>query len=1515
MKRILTWLVTNPVATNLLVGFVVLAGIAAFARIAVRTYPDIDVPIVSITVAYLGAAPEEVERGVCTRIEDHVDGIVGVREVHSTADEGICTVQVELLQDADRNETLNDIRDRINAIETFPAEVEKPLVRLLKLPSPVIDIAVTGPTDERTLKQLARRVRADILALPGITQAVVANVRDYEIAVEVSEASLLRNGLTFDEVAAAVSGNSVDLPGGTINAEQGQVLLRTEGQAYRAAELKKIMVKARPDGSRILLEDIAEVIDGFEDTTTRFVFDGAPAALVKVSRVGDQDMRQIAAAVKGYVEASEAEYADRDARLVVWNDRSTMLRDRLGALVDSGLQGLLIVLIILALFLRPSTALWVSVGIPIAFLGAMFLLFVFGISINLMTITGFILVLGMLVDDAVVVGESAYVAQRGGAAQLAGVIDGTQRVLVPVAFGVLTTVAAFMPMLYMTGNAGTLLANVGAVVICCLAFSLIECVFVLPAHLGHRSDSLPFGEFGMVLLSILVLAALAYAPSLRAGIALGIAAVGIVWAAQIWGLLNRLGSAFTRVQVRFEEAFDAFTKGSFRRAVRAALRRPALAITTGLAVLLLAFAVVASGRLPFSLITPVHEDRIAAKLTMPFGINEAVTAEVMARLRDGAMEVASRFEEEHGLPVVLHVGESYGSHGRSEETVGQPVVPGASHLGEVIMQLTPAEERPVATPEIAAAWRDAVGRVDEAVKLVFDSEIQSQGTGIELRLTGDDMDDLRALAALLVAEAGEYPGVVEVGDTFLAGKNELTLSLTPTGQALGLTLSDLGRQVRQAFYGEEAQRVQRGEDDVRIMVRYPEQARRSLASLESLRIRTADGGEVPFRTVAAVEWGRGASTITRIAGTRAISVNAKLDLDRTSADQVRAALQGFLAETMAAYPDISYSFESARKTREELARTGPFFLIALFAIFALLAIPLRSYGQPLIILSVLPFCLVGAVMGHLLMVLIPGAVVGLSLASVMGMIAAIGVGVNATLVLLHSVNQFRAAGDSPIDALENAAVERCRPILITSATTVAGLTPLMLNTSASIASMRPIVISLAFGVALAAVAALLFVPALWLALDRILERAKRVTTGLGDLVGGAARLAKWVARYPYVQEGLSRQEFTDLVVDEEAFDAETARIARVGLVRLYYQREFDSQTMAAELAEKSKRTPTADDLVAEVRSWAQQRAFQLAAHMLRGAISPVEAARPLSNILDTSLAKLLDAARLKTAKEYGELPGSNVALVALNAAGRREHVAGGPLQILFVYDCQDLPMSLTVTPEVWHARSARRFMRFMRNLSPAKMLFAAEPPYRLAGLGQDADAYAMADVESLVDATPSLADIRMLVHARVVCADGDLEERFEAIRRRAVSRPREKEAVARELSVLRARRRRRMWNVGDQPGGLGDLALAAEYLQLTGAVDAPEVMVSGLVPTFEAAAEHGLLETAAGRELAEAAALWHNLSGFLSLVSADESDPGKASPEHRRTLAEVCGAATYEDLERLVATTARRTVGHLDALF
>ena len=1510
MKRLISWWATNPVATHLLVGFLLVAGLVSFTLISVQVNPDADAPMITVVVPYLGAAPEEVETAVCARIDEQLDGTDGVDRVRSTAEEGLCRVRVDLLFDADRGGVLADVQNKINAIDTLPAETETPVVQLLAQSDVVVEVAVSGPSDERTLKELARRVRADLLALPSVTRAVVANVRPYEISVEVSEASLKRNNLTFDQVADAIRRNAVDLPGGTVRTEGGEVQLRTEGQAYRADELNALLVTTRDDGTQVRLKDVARVVDGFAETGQRLRFDGRPAALVRVSQVGSQNLREIAEQVRGYVAESGSRYPE-DVELTVWNDQSVAVEDQLGTLLDSGLLGLLLVLVVLALFLRPHLALWVAAGIPIALLGAVFLLYCFDVSINRISLVGFIMVLGMLVDDAIVVGESAFVAQREGRGQLAGAIEGAHRVLVPVTFGVLTTVAAFTPILLLTGYIGQLMSGLAAVVICCLAFSLIECLVVLPMHLGQRSESMPLGEFGTVLLAVLALAAFALAGDLRGGVALAVGAAGLVLAAHQAGVLRRAGVAFAEAQARFENGLDAFISGPFRRFAGSALRQSALTVTAGVVALGLAIAAVAGGHLPFAFLTADQGERVVAKLTMPAGTAQASTDRAVAQMAAAARRLQAELEAEYGETIVMHIVESYGSHlGGGMLAEDSPT---GSQLGELYLQLTPNEQREISTNQVADGWREAIGSIDGATQVEFITESGTVRPDIDIRFFGEEIEDVRAASTALAARLARYPGMWETSVSFSDGKEQLTVSLTDAGAALGLTLEDLGRQVRQAYYGEEAQRVQRGEDDVRIMVRYPAEARRSLASLDALHVRTPAGGTVPFRTVARAEWGRGASQIDRVDGVRSIHVTARIDPSRTSAGAILADMGTFLDDTVAAHPGVAYEIESDRDTSDTFARGGPLFLGAAFAIFALLAIPLRSYLQALIIMAVLPFTFAGAVLGHL--VTMPaGIVTGFSMPSVFGLLAAGGVAINATLVLLHGVRRFRADGDSASDALENAAVSRCRPILITTATTFIGLTPLMLSRNPSVAQIAPMVVSLAFGVLVSSVAALLFVPALWLGLHNIGRRIAQATGRLADVIGRAPRMARWVTLYPFVQDSLQSREFTDLLVEEdEDIDAETARIARTGLVRLYYAREFDREAMGEELRSLSARAPSTDQLVEELRTWTQQRAFQLGTHMLSRAITPIDASEPLANMLDASLTELLAAVRRDFAEEHGEMVDDRVALVALNAYGRREFAIGNRLSILFLYECAPPPAATVLDAQAWHAGLVQRFMRVVAELSPEGMLFEPGDPWRLA-LPDDRSAAACSldDFESYSAAGPSVDDLRMLVHARVLYADGDLGGRFEALRRTALARERDARPLAAAFLALRSVRDDGPWDVRGMAGGLTDLELFAEHLQLAAASSTPAILTSGLAATFESAGQSDVLDPSAARELADAARLWQNFDGLMRVAAVD-ADPGSLSPEEQATLAQACGVTGLDDLRDLLAATARRAASHINA--
>ncbi len=1106
MKPVIAWFANNHVAANLLMGLIILAGLVSMPLMPMKSFPDIEIPVISISVPYLGAAPEEVEEGVCVRIEEELEGIEGVKEITSVANEGLCTVAVELYEDADEAKALDDVKNRVDSIDTFPEETEQPIVNLVTNIRNVLDIAITGPADERTLKELGQQVRDDITALPGVTQATVSNVRPYEISIEVSETSLRRNGLTFDQVANAVRSGSLDLPGGSIKTSAGEILLRTKGQAYWGRDFEKLVITTRADGTRLYLEDVATVIDGFADTDQTLRFNGNPAALIRVQRMGEQDLQDISRTVKQYIEKARYRLPE-GVTLTVWNDDSTVLQDRLDTLMNSGRQGFLMVLILLALFLRPRLAFWVSLGVPVAFLGAIFLTNALGMSIDAISLFGFILVLGILVDDAIVVGESVHSNQQDHIPQLKAAIIGAQQVTIPVTFGVLTTVAAFMPLLFGVGFMGQVMAVIATTVICCLVFSVIESQLILPAHLGHTSVQSASGEVSMMLVPILGIILMGFANDLRTYIALVVCTFSILLALHFAGYFAPFANMIIRQQARFSAGLEGFINVQFRsftdRAIAARYVTAALAFVA----LLSAIGIVASGRLPFSFFPPLASDQVIAKLTMPLGSSGATTNEAVKQLEASAQKVREELNARFAdAPPVTHIMAAVGGHASSSRGPPSSSSGGSgtatAHLGEVTMQLSPSQTRFLETREIANIWRKANGLIADAVELKFNSSLFTAGNDIDIQLEGDNVDDLRVVAEKLRFKLAGYPGVIDITDSFRSGKQELKLSILPEGEALGLTLGSLARQVRQAFYGDEAQRIQRGRDDVRVMVRYTEAERRSLSSLDSMRIRTPAGDEVPFTTVAKAELGRGFSSIRRADSRRVVNVVADVDRTQITANEVISDLdRGHIQALTRDFPRVSYRLEGSQADQGEAAQSlVPLFFVALFIIFALLAIPLQSYSQPLIIMSVIPFAFVGAIWGHLIMKTF-GYVSGLAMMSVLGFVAASGVVVNSSLVLVHRVNELRENGLDLHDAVLAASVSRCRPIILTSMTTFVGLSPLMLNTSVQAQFLVPMAVSLSFGVLFATVVTLLVVPSGYLILEDLGRFIKRTSTHLASTAG------------------------------------------------------------------------------------------------------------------------------------------------------------------------------------------------------------------------------------------------------------------------------------------------------------------------------------------------------------------------------------------------------------------------------
>ena len=1047
MNRVIAWFVGNPVAANLLMMVLVVGGAATLPGIRQEEFPNIDLEVVRVTVEYLGAAPEESEEGVCIRIEEELEGIDGIDNVSSLAVEGACVVSAELVLGTDGNATSAEIKNRVDAITTFPAETEKPIVSQLVMTNLAMQLAVVAHADERTLKALAQDVRDEVVALDGVSQVDIDYARDFEISLEVSEGALRRHGLTFDQVAQAVRRASLDMPGGSVKTRSGEILLRTKGQAYVGSEFEDIVVLTRADGTTVSLGEIADVRDGFADADLYARIDGEPAVLVNVRRTGDEDTLDISEKVKAYV-AKKRESLPPGVELVVFDDQSDDLVARLDALLRSAGGGLLLVLLVLGLFLRFRLAMWVAAGVPIAILGAIAMFPTFGISINSLSIMAFILVLGILVDDAIVIGESVHTHEGRLGDQVRAAVVGTQEVYIPVFFGVMTTVAAFLPLTLVEARMGKFFGVIGTTAIICLVFSLIESQLILPAHLAHRRTS---------------------SKKERS---------------------NPISAAWQRWQGRVETWMADLSQVRYARSLEKAIEWRYVTLGISVGVIVLALALFASDRLRYQFMPEVEGETIFASLTMPAGVPVEVTQDAILQIEAAAKQTAQEFEAETGPgSVVRQQLSTIGKHQGRDGPPSSRVVSGGSHLAEVSLELTPRADREAATRDIETRWRELTGPVPAAVELTFSSSAFSMGEALNIELKGGSVETLVAAANDLKALLATYDGVTEIADSFRGGKQEIKLSILPEAKPLGLTLDDLARQVRQAFYGYEVQRVQRGRDDVRVMLRYPESERKSLGNLEQMRIRTADGTEVPFVSVAQAEVGRGYSTIRRRDRERVINVTADVARGTVTPEALLASVQKRMPELLLHHPGVSYSLEGEQREHTKAA-AGLFrgLFLALLMIYALLAIPLRSYSQPLIIMAVIPFGTVGAVLGHLIM--------GWDVVffSVLGMVALAGVVVNASLVLVHFVNRAREDGQPFLEAVTSAGVARFRPIFLTSITTYVGLVPLMFEANPQATMLIPMAISLGYGVLVSSAFTLYLVPSLYV----ILEDVRGIVTRLRE---------------------------------------------------------------------------------------------------------------------------------------------------------------------------------------------------------------------------------------------------------------------------------------------------------------------------------------------------------------------------------------------------------------------------------
>jgi len=1026
------------------------SGTISYFNLNQEEFPDIDFGMIQVSVAYLGATPAESESAVCLRIEEALEGAEDIERLTSTAREGGCDATLELTSGADLNRALNDIKGKVDAVTTFPAETEKPIVRAFSASGNVMTLALTSETDDSNLKAVAEDIRNDMLDIDGISSVNIEYIRPFEISIEVSEFTLRQYGLTLDQISRAIDRASLDLPGGTIRTASGEILLRTKGQVYSGDEYENIVVQSYPDGTQLRLGQIATVNDGFEEGYLDARLDGVNSAIIDVLRVGDEDIVGSARSIRSWMASADFDLPE-GMTLNVITDSAVATQDRIGTVAKNAYTGLIFVLVILALFLRFKLAIWVAAGIPIAIAGALALFPTVGLTISSLTVMGFILVLGIIVDDAIVVGERIHAYERKGYSPEEAAIEGTLEVSVPVIFGVLTTIAAFLPILLLGGQMGAFFNAIGGVVVFCLVASLVESQLILPGHIAHR---------------------------------------------KVKGYLfegTYLVNAWQNFQGKIAGGMEYFATHGYERALKKVLKYRYAAWSAATGVIIITVALMLSGRVLFQFMPSIEGDTVWGTVVMPVGVPGYITEDAIDIIEDKALELSAELEEE------LIALKASGAAPESTESVVASVLTiiggraprggpggggsgggnaGSSEIAEVVLYLTPFFDRgEISSAEIRDRWREKVGTIPDALELTFVSDAFSAGDAINYRLEGRDEENLKIAATQLRAELARYPGVFDISDSFRAGKQEVQIQILETGKTLGLTLNDVATQVRQAFYGAESQRIQRGSDDIRVMVRYPEDERQSLGNLEDLLIRTPSGAEVPFLSIADFSLGNSYSSINRQDGRRVITVRGDIDRTTVKPDEIRreviAKFQAQWARDLDVELVVGGEGEQQLSSLSELFSTFP---LAMMVIYALLAIPLKSYTQPLIIMSVIPFGAIGAIVGHFIM----GA--DLVFFSLLGIIALSGVVVNASLVLVVSINRLRDEGMGMVEAVSKAGMMRFRPIFLTSVTTFTGLVPLIVTASPATFFVVPMAISLSFGVLFATVITLFLVPSLYVIL-------------------------------------------------------------------------------------------------------------------------------------------------------------------------------------------------------------------------------------------------------------------------------------------------------------------------------------------------------------------------------------------------------------------------------------------------
>ncbi|HKK92005.1 MAG TPA: efflux RND transporter permease subunit [Longimicrobiales bacterium] len=1024
----IAFMARNSIAANLLMVVLLVGGVWAAFGMQKEVYPQYALDVVTVSVAYPGASPAEVEQGILRPVEEAIRGIQGIRDVTATAEEGSGNVSIELVGGIDRMKAFQDVDQAVNRIRTFPDDIEEPEVQLESNQREVMSLAVYGSVDVWTLRQVAERLRDRLLSDPGITQVELGNVPGYVTHVEIPRERLREYDLTLAEVGDLIAASSRDIPAGAVESSSGEVLLRMQERKQWAEEFRRIEIVSSASGGAITLGDIAEIRDGFEEIGFFGQFNEQPSIDLQVFRVGDQSPLEISEAVEVLLDDARSDLPE-GVQIRVDSSAAEDYGARLSLLAENGILAILIVLGVLALFLELTVAFWVMAGMTISFVGAILFMPLVGLSINMISMFGFLVVLGIVVDDAIVVGENIHERREQGMAPMEAAIAGARDVARPVTFAILTNILAFLPLLFIPGTTGKYWWPLPVVVILVLIISLVEAFFILPAHLGHAGSTAR------------------------------------------WGPTRRIAAW----QQLFARKFKRFVDTRYRALLDRCLRDRWITLSASLALLLVVGGYAWSGHMGMVLMPEAAADEVEGSVQLPVGTTVDQAARVARRITDRTLTM---FEEND----LYEVAEGVKTNVRGQSYVDVEAV------------MRPPTERDMSAQEFAELWRTEIGDIEGVDQISFEAERGPGGwrQDIEVDLSHSDPDVLAEASQVFRQRVEAFSATRDVTDSYDRGKDRFDFVLLPEGRRLGLTPDDVGRQLRNAFFGDLALRQLRGTNEVEIRVKLPREQRTSLYALEDLVIRTPTGTEVPLLEVARIEQDQAFSSIDRRNGRRVVTVG--MDAQPPSAvSRVLASLQDeTLPELRADFPGITWSFEGSQAdTREATAALWGSFGMALLAIYALLAIALGSYVQPVVVMGAIPFGLVGAVLGHI--------VLGydLSLVSVMGVVALSGVVLNDSLIMIDFANKRRREGSSAFDAIHQAGLRRFRPIVLTTLTTFGGLTPIILERSDQARQLVPMAISLGFGIVFATAIILVIVPSLYL----ILEDVKGALGRMRDRVG------------------------------------------------------------------------------------------------------------------------------------------------------------------------------------------------------------------------------------------------------------------------------------------------------------------------------------------------------------------------------------------------------------------------------